>query len=390
MTVRRTYATWCHLGLQNSSLVQNSFASLQQLPDVTQALENPLESNALESLHRAYDIFEHIGGKEVVAAILALTAEVQIRRGESPISTLQQLLQQEPSTLVQLALAKSYWMQGDFAHAANLCQQVLDHDDDDDDNNNNNNDYNNDNTTKDVMLAARNGYAVSQLLQASTLDDLFVVRDPFRRNAMHHTQWGVTAMNMGVAHVVYADLLSQHRPDTDIPIDSALREWKQGLTWWKKHSAKKHNMALLVQSQLQANMAWGLLQLQEIEQASKYAHDSLKLLEQQQKHEYVSNIALTIPLTLVAQCYHKSGGAVTAEGLLQTAISVPPPRTLVEKLQLRYALRAYAALCQDWDKRGGDAERLTAQADEIELPEAWRSKDSFVYTSLWFWLPSDW
>jgi tetratricopeptide (TPR) repeat protein len=343
---------------------------LQQLPDVPRALDNPFDSNALESLHRAYDIFEHISGNEV-AAILALTAEVQVRRGESPISTLQQLKELQQSTSVQLAIAKSYWMQGEFTQAANVCQQVLE---------NNTND-------NSVMVAARNGYALSQLLQASSLDDLFVVRDPFRRNAMHHTQWGVTAMNMGVAHVVYADLLSQHRPATDIPIDPALREWKQGLTWWKKHASKKHNMALLIQSQLQANMAWGLLQLQDIEQASKYARDSLKLLEQQQKQE--SNLALTIPLTLLAQCYHKSGGAVTAEGLLQTAISVPPPRTLSEKLQLRYALRAYAALCRDWDKRGGDAERLTAQADEIELPQAWRHKDSFVYTSVWFWMPSD-
>ncbi|GAX21591.1 hypothetical protein FisN_29Hh024 [Fistulifera solaris] len=369
ITLQRSYGSWCHLGLQNSSLVQNSLASLQQLPDVTQVLHNPLQANALESLHRAYDIFEHIGSQEV-AAILALTAEVQVRRGESPISTLQQLLQRQSSPFIQLAFAKSYWMQGEFAQASDLCQHLLD----------------DETVTKDVTLAARNGYALSQLLQAASLDDLFVVRDPFRRNALHHPQWA--ALNFGVAQVVYADLLSHHRPTTDIPIDPALREWKQGLTWWKKHATKQqHPMALILQSQLHANMAWGLLQLQDIEQASKYAHDSLKLLEQQQKQE--SNVALTVPLTLLAQCYHRSGSAVTAEGLLQTAISVAPPRTLIEKLQLRYALRAYAALCHDWDKRGGDAERLTAQADAIELPGAWKHKDSFVYTSLWFWMPSD-
>ena len=383
---RRAYASWSSLGLRNSPVVQNALVSLQQLPDVTHALEHPFGTQAMESLHRAYEIFDHISSNGAeVQALLALTAELQVLRGESSVQTLEQLmtiLQQSTKTnessrtvsMLHLACAKSHWMQGNFVGASQLCQQVL-----------------NDNSSDtSVTVAARNGYALSQLLQAETMDDLFVVRDPFRRNALHHTKRGAAAMNFGAAQVVYGDVLSMHRPDADIPLDPALREWKQGLAWWKKNSNSNNNsnpMALLLQSQLNANMAWGLLQLQEIEQASKYAHDSLKLLEQQQQKVQPS-LALTLPLTLLAQCYHKSGAAVTAEGLLQTS-TTSVPRTLIEKLHMRYALKAYDALCRDWDKRAGDAERLTAQADQMDLPGAWKRKDAFVYTSLWFWMPGD-
>lgn len=366
---RRAYASWCSLGLQKSPVVQDALASIQQLPDVTQALEHPLETQALESLHRAYDIFDHIRPHSSEAqALLALTAEVQVLRGDSPLKTLEQILEMlqhqencnHHKSLICLSIAKANWMQGDFFPATSLCRELLEDD------------------SPAVSAAARNGHALCQLMIASTLENLNNVLDPVRRNDL--SQLPLAQLNFGAAEVIYGDVWHANSSDTERPLEPALRQWKQGLSWFETNT-RNESLDLLLQSQLNVNMAWGLLQQGDIEQASKYAQEGLKLLEHHQP-----SIPLTLPLTLLARCYHKSGSFVTAEGLLQTASS-KTPRTLSEKLQMRYTLRTYAALCEDWGKRAGDARRLAAQADQIKLPEPWRHKRSYVYTSLWFWMP---
>ena len=371
-TNRRTYASWCSLGLQKSPLVRDVFASLRQLPDVTQALEHPLETQALESLHRAYDIFDHIRpGNSEAQALLALTAEAQVVRGESPLKTLENLvglLQHHQAndnhykSMVCLSIAKVNWMQGDFFPAAALCRELLEDD------------------SPAVSAAARNGHAICQLMIASTLEDLNSVLDPVRRNDT--SLFPLAQLNFGAAEVIYGDVWHAKSPDSERPLDPALRQWKEGLSWFEKNTLDNEDyVGLLLRSQLNVNVAWALLQIGEVEQASEHASESLKILEDHQPY-----IPLTLPLTMLARCYHLSGAAVTAEGLLKTAVSTTP-RTLLEKLQMRYALRTYADLCQDWEKRAGDAERLASEADNINLPEPWKKKRSYVYTSLWFWMP---
>jgi len=91
-------------------------------------------------------------------------------------------------------------------------------------------------------------------------------------------------------------------------------------------------------------------------------------------------------LGLVAQCYALAGAAVTAEGLFQSALdassSYPIGQSLSSKdtntgrgvslsspnlgLIARDVRLWYANLCNNWDKRKGDADRLREEARKIE------------------------
>jgi len=91
-------------------------------------------------------------------------------------------------------------------------------------------------------------------------------------------------------------------------------------------------------------------------------------------------------LGLVAQCYALAGAAVTAEGLFQSALdasaSYPIGQSLTSKdtisgrgvslsspnlgLIARDVRLWYANLCNTWDKRKGDADRLRMEARKIE------------------------
>ncbi|KAL3806034.1 hypothetical protein ACHAXA_005244 [Cyclostephanos tholiformis] len=131
-------------------------------------------------------------------------------------------------------------------------------------------------------------------------------------------------------------------------------------------------------------------------------------------------------LGLVARCYALAGSAVTAEGLFQSALDAssshpfgrkvnsknaggPPHRGVrVETgvslsspnlgLIARDVRSWYAMLCDDWEKRGGDAARLRSDASKIEdegvLKGYVRDVDgvkrsvSGLESSLWLFSPS--
>ena len=90
----------------------------------------------------------------------------------------------------------------------------------------------------------------------------------------------------------------------------------------------------------------------------------------------------------MALCYHQTSQAVTAEGLLQSAVDGPSISPL-EKIDLREAYSAYAALLHDWDRRERDAAQLEQQAadTDAQLPVSWQGKSS-IHSTLWFWTPS--
>jgi len=96
-------------------------------------------------------------------------------------------------------------------------------------------------------------------------------------------------------------------------------------------------------------------------------------------------------LGLVAQCYASAGAAVTAEGLFQSALDASSSYPFGQSLNFReenvdgaVALRGvassspnlgliardvrlwYAMLCNNWEKRNGDADRLRSDALKIE------------------------
>jgi hypothetical protein len=280
-----------------------------------------------------------------------------------------------------------------------------------------------------ALASTRTGQAVTRLLLAETINDIFSVRDPFRmvikllEGFAPASSLAMVAayLNAGIAEAVYADLLGRERRDAEVPLDAALRIWKQGLTLLQqrvRHRATKQpressatryssGVEQCLKARLQASMAWGLLELTRrsgaigssrdyLPDASEFAGKSLAVYDQNDKsnHPFVMG-GRGRTLGLVAQCYHKSGAAVTAEGLYKSALDsfrVAPAKTgPLERLDERDVLLQYAALCQDWEKREGDARRLLTRADEIDssLPGGWaRRRKSGIQSSLWFWLPS--
>jgi len=125
-------------------------------------------------------------------------------------------------------------------------------------------------------------------------------------------------------------------------------------------------------------------------------------------------------LGLVAQCYAMAGAAVTAEGLFQSALdassSYPIGQSLSSKdtntgrgvslsstnlgLIARDVRLWYANLCNNWDKRKGDADRLREEAmviedegvlkDYIRLDGTGEKRSvSGLESSLWIFSPGD-
>ena len=124
-------------------------------------------------------------------------------------------------------------------------------------------------------------------------------------------------------------------------------------------------------------------------------------------------------LGLVAQCYAMAGAAVTAEGLFQSALdassSYPIGQSLSPKdtngrgvslsspnlgLIARDVRLWYATLCNNWDKRKGDADRLREEAmmiedegvlkDYVRLDGVGEKRSiSGLESSLWIFSPGD-
>ena len=123
-------------------------------------------------------------------------------------------------------------------------------------------------------------------------------------------------------------------------------------------------------------------------------------------------------LGLVAQCYASAGAAVTAEGLFQSSLDASSSHPIGQSLKddekgmvkgvalsspslgliARDVRVWFALLCDDWDKRKGDADRLRSEALKIEdgvLKDFVRDENgtkrsvSGIESSLWLLSPLD-
>jgi hypothetical protein len=367
----------------------------------------------LEDLERAAQVFAGFaaGGGEHAAA-LALLAEARHARGlheacASALLELEALLPNGPSpsapaASLRLARAKTLWYGGDARAAKQICDALLLEGDEDGA------------AAPPWPLSpveeasARTGQALSRLLLGSeTLDDVFTLRDPFRMSLKALERGGAPAsplhlalahLNYGVAEAVFAAVVEKEN-GVSAPTDPALRSWNRGLTAAKRASPKRDDPALkaAAEARLLGNMAWGLLRDSNnggsnVERASDYAGKALKLYDLPDLDWDKGGLGRT--LALVATCYHRSGSAVTSEGLLQSAVdddsdksfAVPSP---LQQLEVADACTRYADLCRDWERREGDARRLDERAERVRasLPLLWQSKPA-ICGSLWFWTPS--
>lgn len=255
------------------------------------------------------------------------------------------------------------------------------------------------------MASAMSGKALSQLLSMKSLDEAYSVRDYFRiavkfleRHPPSHTNLpkAVACANAGSAEAIYA-LFLQEVNDVTVPMDAALRNWFQGLQYISENNPAHLNMTSnVLLSSMQTSLAWGVLNYEvdrsdRLKKASEYAKKALKAHDASGPVS-VSNMAgMRRTLSVVAECYHEAGSAVTAEGLFQSAtdkkkVSAAP----LAMLELRDAFLGYARLCQKWEKRKSDEKRLKEEAASINsaLPVGWKGK-SGIHSSLWFWTPGE-
>jgi len=398
------------LGLE-ASLIRPHLTSISQLPEVAAALEDlptlsrKASTGVVDSLRRAGDIFASFskGGPEHLA-ILALLAEVQqtisldYNGARQTVEHLRQCIFDATTSSsavrieVSLALAKILWMQGDFASCFQHTQALKD----------------DDNTTSDSpeedlpmhAAAIENARVLSTLMHEGPT--------AARTAALSLDMVGLPApaqaaqcLNLGVVEALWG--LSNTNCEGDVTcstqFDTAKQTWKQGLDLLLSADESVNTpLRYALEGRLQSNLAYSVLQYAgrnetQISTASQHARDALKALE------HIRSDDVTLPdegwiraLTLVAQCYHRAGHAVIAEGLLQSALDEAHPVTETTApliLERRAAYQAYAALCKDWEKRQGDADRFLAQNQKMtsELKGGWKDATE-VHSSLWFWTPT--
>lgn len=389
--------------------IQPSLETITQLPEVQVAMEalagtTKPSSSTEGDLDRATQVLESMqrAGNEHMA-VVALRAELQQRMGNhneahKSVCQLESLWSEEKrsstaTTAIEMSLikAKALWYKGDLEAAEECCEELLDQD-----------------HIQDLPLhyaSALTGYGLSKIGRCDSLDDAFVVRDPCRmalkQLEQNSQQSGVALiaahLNLGVAEAVYGSVVGKER-DLDVPMDRALKTWTQGMTVLEGRSPRSSTEKAAtdaLQVRLEANLAWGILKIDDdmddiVPEATEHAGNAINVLDSittidNNDKEYLRRI-----LTILSVCFHKAGKAVTAEGLLQSATSMPSIGCTLTKLDERSAFESYSDLCNNWDKRQSDADRYAAKAKELDssLPNDWQGKDSIV-SSLWFWTPDE-
>ena len=395
------------LGLEKS-FISPVIASIRQLPEVellyTEDDDKKVSTNVLDNLTRAMDVFASFqkGGNEHLA-VCALVAECQqlLASYDESIETLNEiryLLQSDKSTLqslqddITLAQAKVFWTKGDFSTCQELCESIISTYDDLGESFL---------TTNLHMASAMSGKALSQLMAMNSLDDAYSVRDYFRITikflerhppSSNSLPQAVSHSNCGSAEAIYA-LFLEETNNVSVPMDTALRNWFQGMLKLDGEESGSSPASRTLQSFMQSNLAWGILNYESdrsdrLTKASEYAKKALAV---QDNGNHIGVGGKRRVLATVASCYHQAGSAVTAEGLFQSAIDranlSPNPSSLLE---IQDAYKGYSDLCRQWDKREGDAKRLKHEAIAINdlLPDGWKNR-SGMHSTLWFWTPGD-
>lgn len=400
LEMRNLLNPWDGLGLTRTKIMSDPQVeeNLLMIPEISEALcDPPAGKISTDKIQRAIDIFSAMeaGGSEHQASLM-LQAEAKHYNGDSKgvYSTLKELEKNNvKKDVLTLAHAKLLWLNGDFAQAQTLCDSLL--------------------PGEELSLAmisaslsstelsARMGQALSRLLLVRTLDDVYSVRDPFRmivkllqRSSPVSLASAAAYLNSGVAESIYVQVIQKEHNLESVPWDAAMRNWNEGLTILSQcpKSVRGTQTAMALEARLYANLAWGALQMngdtELIKRASEFARDSMKIYDDaKNKHGWVLG-GWSRTLSLVAQCYHKSGSAVTAQGLLQTAIDEQASRSTLEMLNHRDAILGFSHLCEDWEKRQSEADQLKEKAEKADnsLPGGWKGK-SGIHSSLWFWLP---
>ncbi len=235
-----------------------------------------------------------------------------------------------------------------------------------------------------------------------------------------------------------------------ISIDSAMNSWRQGINIIDELLSQSSQAASIdvqheylaksLKAKLYCNMAWTilyastynytysdnndddddddnkeqkhtLLKEDELKIASEYSGLALKLYDEIIElgiqnglgHYEELKPVMGRALGLVAACYAKAGSAVTAEGLLQSAMDLYKVDDIdyskqqqqqlcpISQLDARSIYLTYASLCRNWEKRDADAKKngdIALKIDEENLVGNWKGV-SAIYSGLSFFAVTD-
>eukprot|EP00978_Attheya_sp_CCMP212_P010175 scaffold24444_cov48-Attheya_sp.AAC.1 len=412
------------LGLA-SCISEETMQSIQSLPEVKEALTSSNSSSSSsssqqrsEALERAADIFQSIlpWGKEHVAIVLLLVEEwnTTMTRYTDCLKRLLELEDHyknpndiETRRAMSLARQKMAWFHGEDPLTELAVHNAAADSDNDDDNNM-------------ASMCASNGLGLSLLLKKHsewTSEEKEVIL-----KQLHHSKelalqnvgenndswrmaFAASCSNLGVAQHLLGDF------------QEAIVTMNEGLdAIVTENDNSDHYKAEMVTARLHCNLAWIYLfhgdvvegkktTETDLKDASHHARTALELETITPTNNAGSSSSMQVAaqqqqamrraLGLVAECYARAGSAVTAEGLFQSAVErvLPglneraPPHAIIDA---RNVHMAYSQLCDNWDKRQGDAavHKQTAKALENELGLYWKSQSGLV-SGLWFYTKSD-
>jgi tetratricopeptide (TPR) repeat protein len=397
--------------------------SITVMPEVLYAMNNKASRHMLDGLQRSCDVFRQINPEgDEYKAVLLLKAQTlsELNLYQDCVKDLDVILKllENDKEIFQIKLARSKmnWLQGRFVEAledANAISDIAP-------------DVNFYNVPlyqgialnslglcemailgfKDIDLLILNGDAIeppiAQMKDAGEAAGTFkmassVLRNAYTRSKQENDQQIVplglatatSYINQGVAEIMNV-LIKSQCIKSYVSCDHAMQAWRDALNILDEIakldaalSEKQKLLMKIIQVQAYSNMAWTLLfsssyvskdtkSLKEstLKTASEYAGSALKIASAL-VDDNIDNIAvqnaLGRSLSLVASCYARAGSAVTAEGLLQTAME-----KLKQDLNPMYSLNArsahisYFKLCSNWEKRNADADKSKIKALDLD------------------------
>lgn len=399
--------------------------TISVMPEVATVINGSVNSQAVEGLKRPRDIFHQYSPKgEEYKAVLLLKAQVHSELNEfheciKDLSIAYDLCQRDDEKyIILLARSKINWLSGKFSQALrdadlirNLALQVhfqqiplyqglaL-------------------NASalsmlaeirfKDVDMIRINGVKGldppnAQLSNISEVVDTLrmassVLRNTYIRTKQDGNQYmstlglasSTSLINLGVAELMYSLIKTQCIGSNYFSYDHAMQSFRDSLNILDEISSfdielsdRQRVLAKTMRVHAFSNMAWTLLNsssyvkngptsLNEsvLKLSSEYAGDALKIAGELANDGQISSIAqyhVNKSLCLVASCYIKAGSAVTAEGLLRTAMdNLKTQANPMYTIDARSAYVLYYMLCNNWEKRTADAERAKKKALDLD------------------------
>ncbi|GAB9472841.1 Tetratricopeptide-like helical [Globisporangium polare] len=182
----------------------------------------------------------------------------------------------------------------------------------------------------------------------------------------------LSLVSSGALSALASDNNSELSEQQHVALDQAEMLWREALTWVEQTVGDDNKEELITgvdapfEAWTQTNLGELLLRKKKPEEAMEHLGKALKI---QQQEKGGQSLALSRILGKIAVGCHAVGQAVSAEGLLTTAVEAFEREkflSITDQVEYARVLRAYGDLLQNWEKREGGAKQKYAQAEAIE------------------------